>query len=243
MSLQWNIQVHERLYSTQDFLKNLDSVEGTVVHALRQHAGRGRHGRVWEEGEGNLYLSFVLAPKKEAALMGQLSLLMGVAVYKTVATFIDTDTDELMLKWPNDVLLDGRKCAGILLESDITPDGQIDKLYIGIGVNVAHAPLDIASALNAFTAAPLDVTGFRDKLLDTIKELYTRWLDGDGARVLDEWQACAHAIGSDLTVKIGESVQSGHFHGLDQYGSLILSLGENQFKTITAGEIFLSAED
>lgn len=240
MSLQWDIQVHGRIHSTQDLIKNIDGGhEGLVVHALQQDAGRGRHGRVWEAAEGNLYLSFILKPQCDARLMGQISLLMGVAVHNAAAEFIGEHGQNLMLKWPNDALLCGRKYAGILMESDMSAAGTVEALYVGVGVNLVDAPLDIAVALDGFADAPIDVEVFRDALLGQVKALYTRWLAGNSEAILHEWQEAAHTKNSQMSVKIGDNVQQGKFSAIDEYGSLILSLDENKFKTITAGEVFL----
>src|SRR5690606_32282573 len=143
-NMKWIIEEHDVLGSTQDALKAVASErpEGFAVQARRQEGGKGRQGRQWISPEGNLYLSVLLKPAKvEAVHVGQLSFVAALAVAKTVASYLK---DGLMLKWPNDVLLAGKKCAGILLETDVK-DGKVRWVAVGIGVNIASAP-EIGSA-------------------------------------------------------------------------------------------------
>src|SRR5690554_5681171 len=132
MTIKWIVEEYDMLGSTQDTLKELASErpEGFAVQARKQQAGKGRQGREWISPEGNLYLSVLLKPTRiEAAHAGQLSFVAALAVAKTVASYLK---DGLMLKWPNDVLLDGKKCAGILLETDVK-DGRLRWVSVGVG--------------------------------------------------------------------------------------------------------------
>ncbi len=112
--------------------------EGLVVQALRQTAGRGRQGRVWESPEGNLYMSVLLRPACGPQAAGHYSFVAALAVFDTVRAFLPQA--EVLLKWPNDVLVNGKKISGLLLEAAPVENGRMDWLVLGIGVNVLHHP-------------------------------------------------------------------------------------------------------
>ncbi len=242
MSLQWNIDVRERVTSTQDDLKSEAAFgEGRVIQAVLQDCGRGRHGRIWESQPGNLYLSLLLEPECDARLIGQLSLAIGLAVWRAAREVV-VGTDELMLKWPNDVLLGGRKCAGILLETALETEGAVEKLYVGVGVNVASAPPDIGAALQDYSDEAIDVMEFRDVFLEHVRWLYSCWQGGGAAEIFEAWLEAAHPAGAALSVKVGTNLVRGEFHSIDDFGNLILSIEGNKFTTITAGDVYLSGE-
>ena len=139
---QWDLRVFEELSSTQDvaIAAARDGLPGQLaVIAKRQTAGRGRAGRAWTAPEGNLNFSAMLRPKPAPLLAAAWALLAGVAVYETIVAHL-TATSRLTLKWPNDVLLDGAKLAGVLIDSSLALDGTVDWVVIGVGVNIASAP-------------------------------------------------------------------------------------------------------
>ena len=237
MSIAWNVETHETLASTQDVVKGMARQglpEGMAVQALSQTAGKGRHGRVWESNAGNLYLSFLLRPKAAPQSVGQLALLTGLAVGETIQSFM-SDPAQLRLKWPNDVLISGRKCAGILLESDV---GQ-GWVVAGIGVNISHAPPDIGAHLKDFASKNFNLTAFREALLVRFDDLYSHWHEEGFGAIRETWLKYAHAAGSPIKVKIGERIEEGSFSGIDEAGSLLMRSKDQALKTITAGEVFI----
>lgn len=137
----WRLAVHDSLASTSDLLReraSLGEPAGLAVLARRQLGGRGSKGRSWQSPLGNLYLSVLLRPPGPAREAGQWSLLAGVALAETVDALLGDDP-ALSLKWPNDLLLDEAKLAGILVDST-AGKGALDWVVIGIGVNLAVAP-------------------------------------------------------------------------------------------------------
>lgn len=117
MAIAWSIETHDSVKSTQEILKGmarLEEPEGKVIHAFEQKNGTGRHGRPWISEKGNLYLSLLLRPECHAQKVTQFSLLTSLAIADSIQTYM-TKPESLMLKWPNDVLISGEKCAGILL--------------------------------------------------------------------------------------------------------------------------------
>ncbi len=219
MILHWDIEVLEDLPSTQDVCRARardGGQQGLVIQALNQSAGKGRHGREWVSSEGNLTFSFILRPDCDVKLIGQISVMVGVALAKTVG-------NGAWLKWPNDVLIDEGKCAGILIDSDLS--GQnVNWLVVGVGVNTLSAP-EIGAALSA------ERDGFRDRLLENIAVYYARWRDSGFADIRVEWIEASYPKGTMLNV--------GVFEDLDEFGNLIVLDEQNQRETISAGDVYL----
>ncbi|MEM8632647.1 MAG: biotin--[acetyl-CoA-carboxylase] ligase [Pseudomonadota bacterium] len=215
----------------------------TWVTATRQTAARGRRGRAWHQPEGNLAASLALrltAPPTVAALR---SFSAALAVAETLEAH-GAAPDDVTLKWPNDVLLQGRKAAGILLESRAMEGGML-ALAVGIGINLAIAPpqdrldataLPAISLAEAAGAAPTPGTA-----LDVLAEKYAHWEDLLGtygfAPLRAAWLARAARLGQKVTARLpGESV-TGIFETIDADGSLILR-GSAGSRPIAAAEVF-----
>ncbi|MEZ5813590.1 MAG: biotin--[acetyl-CoA-carboxylase] ligase [Alphaproteobacteria bacterium] len=219
MPFDWDIEVFETLSSTQDLCKEravAGAGEGAGVQAICQSAGRGRRGRVWFSGQGNLTFSFVLRPGCDVSLIGQISVLMGVALARTIG-------DGAVLKWPNDVFVSGKKCAGVLIDSDL--DGRrVRWLVVGIGVNTANAP-DMGMALG------IERDGFLGRLLEQIAVCYEGWRARGFEEFREEWLGRTYAKGTKLN--------AGLFETLDGFGNLVVRGGQNRLQTISAGDVYL----
>lgn len=211
--------------------------EGTLVFARRQTAGRGRQGNSWDSAEGNLFMSLVLRPRVVAADVGQLSFLMAVALADTIRPLLP-EPASLGLKWPNDVLILGHKCAGILLESETSGAGDLPWVVAGIGVNLAHAP-DGAISLAAATGTTLTPATFLDMLAPRIAELYARWREHGFAPIQAAWSALALHHGREIRVRLTRESLTGIFEGIDGQGALSLRLPDGSLRHIASGEVFL----
>ncbi|MEO5338799.1 MAG: biotin--[acetyl-CoA-carboxylase] ligase [Magnetospirillum sp. WYHS-4] len=200
--------------------------EGMVVVAERQTAGRGRRGRTWVSEPGNLYVSILLRPPAEAA--AQLTFAASLAVAEGVESLVPGR--RVACKWPNDVLLDGAKLAGILLEFD----GEW--LIAGIGVNVAHHP-----GGTEFPATDLGGAVTVSHVLESILARLDVWLavwERDGfAPLRQAWLARAHGLGGPIEVRLPDRRLTGIFRGLDADGALILG-GADGDERILAGDVF-----
>jgi len=214
--------------------------QGLVIQALTQTAGRGRHGRIWESGTGNIALSLLLRPLCSPEIIGQLAIMTGLAVARVVRGCV-RHPEDVILKWPNDVLLGGRKCAGILLETELDAQAQIAWVAVGVGLNVASAPEGLGAAVQDFAASPLAREEIVKQFLETLGGLYETWQAEGFARIKNEWLALTVPVGTEVSVK----TQQGGFHGafmdLDTYGNLIVRGGDGMLKTISAGEVFYHA--
>ncbi len=239
MSFEWCIETHDTVPSTQDLLKNRvqegSADEGFVLQAMKQDAGYGRHGRDWVSPPGNLYLSMVLEPDCRPRDLGQLSLLASLVLAQTVDVSISARP---ALKWPNDLLIDGRKCAGLLLETSLN-EGGVEWVVLGVGVNIASAPTDIGACLNDFSTAPVDINVFRDAFLTQFKHSYEVWLAQGFDMFGQQWLDYAHPKGTAISVKIAAQLEKGYFHDIDAHGNLRLRKDDGIIKTIGAGDVYL----
>lgn len=208
--------------------------EGTWLRADVQAGGRGRHGRVWVSPPGNLYASTLVRLRPGDPPAHTLAMVAAVALDQLLKAFIPPD--RLMIKWPNDLLADGAKISGILL------DGLGDAVVVGIGVNLAHHPEGLdrpTTSLANFAAAP-DPSAFLEELSSSFAHWLARWRGEGLAVVLQRWQVRAHPIGTALTIRLpDEDVVEGLFDGLDPDGALRLRLASGDVRVMHAGDVFL----
>ena len=241
MAIAWIIETYETIGSTQDVVKGFAEIghpEGKVVQARQQSGGRGRHGRPWVSEKGNLYLSVLLRPACLAQHIGQLAILVAVALGDTIRPCLK-NPKALILKWPNDVMLGDQKCAGILIETALSEGGAIEYAIVGAGVNIAAAPLGIGAAINAHSAKSVDVDRFRDEFLKNLNEIYVLWSREGFSEVKQRWLGMAHKKGTNLRVKVGPQIETGLFYSIDDEGNLLLHDKDLRQKKVTAGEVYL----
>lgn len=223
-----------------DLAKRLTSgepvVEGQWLVADRQNAGRGRLGRVWNDGLGNFMGSTVVRIDPHQPPAPSLALVAGLAVQACVADLVPPPRMAL-LKWPNDVLIGPGKVAGILLEA------VAGCVIVGVGVNLASAPqlADRATvALSDFGPAP-DRDGFALALSTRFAEELNHWRQFGLSALVQRWQAAAHPLGTPLVVRdsMGQAI-AGQFSGLRDDGALRLRLSNGTVRVIHAGDVELA---
>ncbi len=231
----WRLEVFNELGSTSDFCiecAKAGEPEGLAVQALRQTAGRGSRGRNWQASEGNLNLSVLLRPTCPAAQAGMFSLMAGVAVAHALE---ECTVPQLVLKWPNDLLLGGSKLAGILI--DAAPvDNRLDWLVIGIGVNLRVAPQLEGRATTALAAHGVQVSAATAAA--AVLKALSAWRDADAEAIRDAWLARAHPIGTKLEVRTAQQHLAGTFVGLSPAGELLLQC-KNRIERINTGDVLL----
>ena len=211
--------------------------EGTVIQARRQTAGRGRRGNTWQSPEGNLYASFVFRPDVTAATAGQLSFLAGIAVAETLSDFLPK-SKEPELKWPNDVLVGGRKISGVLLESDMDGNGRVKWVVAGIGVNLVPVAVDNSTSLETEGGGRIDADVFLKNLSGRILDWLNIWKGFGFEPVRQAWLGRAAGMGQPMTARLPASELKGVFSGMDPEGALILSLPDGGERLISSGEVF-----
>ena len=202
------IHHYTELPSTNDEALRLaaaGAAHGTVVHALRQGAGRGRLGRPWSSPPGNLYVSVVLRPPPPSSRHAELGFVAALAVLDAVDAIVPTGV-QASVKWPNDLLLEGAKLAGILLEGG--GDGAI---VAGFGVNIASAPTDLRYPATALALhGPATVDGTLAALLAALERWWAIWLRQGFPPIRTAWLARAPRPGHPIDVQQGDMrVQTG----------------------------------
>ena len=198
--------------------------------ARTQTAGRGSRGRGWTSPPGNLYLSLLLRPQTEPREAGKWALLAGLAVAEALSDF------DVVLKWPNDILYDGAKLGGILVEASLDVRGRLDFLVIGIGLNLAHAP-----SLPERRTSSLDGALQPRPVAETILRRVEHWQAQGWTAVLAAWRKHALPIGAEMTLRQGDIYRNGRFAGLGEDGSLLLDEG-GSVRVVSSGEIWLASE-
>lgn len=231
----------ETIDSTNDEARRL-AIAGEAgpvwITADEQTAGRGRRGRVWVSPKGNLMSTLLLNPQKPAAECAQLSFVSAVAAADAVVHF--APEAEVKVKWPNDVLANGRKISGILLES-ASAAGEPYFLAIGIGINLAHFPPDTefpATSLAQLGVAVPTARGALGQLAAEFAKWYEVWSGQGFLPIRDAWLARAANLGGRIRARLTTGEASGVFEGIDQTGALLLREPRDRLRTIAAGEVF-----
>lgn len=207
--------------------------EGSWLRAERQTAGKGRQGRAWESPVGNFYGSTLVRLRPTDPPAPTLALVTVVALEDAVRVFLSRGAT---IKWPNDLLIDGAKLSGILLERGG------DAVVIGIGVNLAHHPDLSDRPATSLAAQGVEVSAatFADVLADSFARWLSRWR-GEGLEpVRQRWLDRAHPTGTALTARLPDgTAHDGLFDGLTADGALILRLADGSRHVIHAGDVFL----
>jgi BirA family biotin operon repressor/biotin-[acetyl-CoA-carboxylase] ligase len=224
--------------STNDWLlARADALpDGHWVIADRQTAGRGRRGRAWSDGAGNLMASVLV--RADGAVQ-QLSFVAALALHVALAASggqgSETPAPRFWLKWPNDVLLDGAKVSGILLER------AGNALVIGFGANLAQHPVETERPATSLAAAGLAVPSPMDmlaRLMPAFVRYRRLWEDEGFEAIRTLWLARAAGLGDRVTARLGTETLEGRFEGLAADGALTLRLDDDSLRAIHAGEVF-----
>jgi BirA family biotin operon repressor/biotin-[acetyl-CoA-carboxylase] ligase len=233
------------------------------ITAQAQTAGRGRLGRSWNSPPGNLYASLLLSDPSPSERAPELAFVTVLAVRDAIMAAVPALAPHLCFKWPNDLLLKGGKCGGILIEGEVDP-GKSMSVVIGIGVNCAHHPPTQSNPAFAeakpararavpfgeqavlFPATDLrahggDVTPEQlfQLLSATMCRRIAQWDRGLGfSAILGGWLSAARGLGEEVRIRNGGAEKTGRFLGLDQSGRLVLELPGGALEKISAGDMF-----
>jgi BirA family biotin operon repressor/biotin-[acetyl-CoA-carboxylase] ligase len=226
------IRIVERTGSTNaDLIADQSAVEGDWLIALEQEAGKGRQGREWASAKGNFYGSTLVRLQPGDPPAPTLSLAAGLALIEAVDVAVPAQA--LMLKWPNDLMLAGKKLGGILLER------SGDRIAIGFGLNLASAPkLDDRHA--ASLSGQLAPEAFAPLLAGSFARLLALWRVTESSALVRAWQERAHLPGTRLAVHVGkDETIIGRFGGLEPNGALRLILDDGSIEVIRAADVSL----
>lgn len=208
------------------------------IAAKSQTAGRGRRGRTWVSAPGNLYASLLLTDPAPPQRCPELSFVAALALHDAIGGRTPGLAGRLVLKWPNDLLIDRHKFAGILIE------GEGAAVAVGIGVNCVHHPDGTDTPATDLAAAGVRATP--DSLFGPLSAAMTarlaQWNRGAGfAAIRADWLARAAGIGRPIRVKSGDGELAGAFEGIDETGRLVLRAADGTMQTVAAGDVFLAA--
>jgi BirA family biotin operon repressor/biotin-[acetyl-CoA-carboxylase] ligase len=236
------IEAHDELDSTNaEARRRAEAGEGGPVWitAARQTSGRGRRGRAWSTETGNLAATLLTTTDAPPAEAAQLSFVAALAAADLADTCLGPGAARL--KWPNDVLVFGRKAVGILVESGARADRRL-WLAVGIGINLAHAPVDVDRPATSFAE---HMAGRPPEPLDALEVLATRfeawrklWATQGFAPIAEGWTSRAHGMGEPCEARLPNRTVSGVAEGLDADGALRLRLQDGTLERITAGDVF-----
>jgi BirA family transcriptional regulator, biotin operon repressor / biotin---[acetyl-CoA-carboxylase] ligase len=243
--LHFDLIYHEEIDSTNDeAARQLAAGREApfIVVTRKQTRGRGRFGRVWHSDDnGNLYISFAFRPKLEPARMQTFTLWMGVNLCELIANFTRTTPG---LKWPNDILFEGRKAGGMLTEARIDAD-QIRDLVFGLGLNLNSAgdawPATLnrrAISLAEHTQTPLDINKFTAALIGRVLDAYEQFVSGAYTKTFaGRWHEYDLLRGKTIKLLHGSETIAGTAAGIDDEGSLIMKTERGRTERFRAGEV------
>lgn len=236
------LRIHETLASTNSAAMGLaqgGADHGTVVLADSQTGGRGRQGRAWHSPPGqNLYFSAVLRPDISPADAPPLSLAAAIGLGLGVSPFLPASPT---LKWPNDLLVQGRKLCGILVEMSASAR-RINHVVVGVGlnVNVTEFPLELArlaTSLRLESGAPLALEEVLASVLNELEPCFQLLFDKGTAAVINAWEEQTDWLGRRVTVNRPAGAKSGLALGLDPTGGLRLRLDDGTEEVVVAGDV------
>ncbi len=216
--------------------------EGFLVIAENQHTGRGRQGRKWQSGPGNIAMSIVLRPPISPSQASHIPLLAGVATVKAIRKMTDLQP---WLKWPNDILIQGKKMAGILVELSAEMD-RINHLILGLGLNVNNDLTsfstdirDQSTSLSLETGQSISRKDLVRKILKELEDHYYLYLEQGFSLVKSYWKELNNTLNHLIFVNWGDASLEGIAEDINDYGALILRDRQGQAHTITAGDVSL----
>jgi len=237
----YQLLCYDSIGSTNDEAKHRahdGAEEGTLVWALEQSAGHGRRGRVWSSPRGNLYISLILRPYCPVGRAAQLGFVAALAVGSALRAILPR-IERLAYKWPNDVLLNGRKIAGVLLECEGSE--KLSFVVVGVGVNLIASPpgteLPASSVMEEGLGEVMPEV-MLEEFAEHFRSWNTRWRADGFAPVRASWLAAAAiARGEPIRVRLDALGLCGRFLDIDHEGNLLLDCA-GECRRVAAGEVF-----
>lgn len=232
-----------KVFSTNSiakFLANHDAKEGTVLISEIQTNARGRLGKKWEAPEGGIWMSLILRPQVPPARIGLITLATGVAIAKSIRS-LGVDAK---IKWPNDVLIHGKKISGVLTEVNATFN-EIDWIVVGIGIDSNLKLEDFSEDIRIGTTtlteelpAKVDENELIAIFLNEFEKVYELYKDGEIETILKDWRDLADTIGKYVNItQTGGKITQGYVVGINNEGSLIIERQDGALEKIISGEL------
>ena len=240
----------ESVDSTNEEIKRRikDFSKPTWIIAKRQTKGKGRNGNSWSSGAGNFSGSVILFPTVKRSHFHLYGFFVGVALYNTIKKIVKDGVD-IRLKWPNDLMIENGKIAGILMESVQVPNTSVIRLIVGVGVNLNSAPkinVDDTKRYNVqcvgqFTNYKIDQFSFFTKFNDELEELGSFVAEKNLCSILSLWKSRSYDIGTLIQISDNQGgIKTGTFLGLDEIGGLIVR-DKTGTKRIYSGDVYFGS--
>lgn len=241
-----DIRVFKETGSTNDTIEKIardGAPEGVVVFAESQTRGRGRLGRSWLSPAGKgLWFSVLLRPNLRPLETTRLTVAAATAIRRAIRTVTRLGAD---IKWPNDLLVNGRKVAGILTELSAETD-QVRYIILGVGIDVNQAPTDfpdelseVAGSLSMAAGSVIDRAILATAVLRELDRDYARVCSGEFQAVAEEWESACGTLGRAVRIRIGDRVIEGRAESLDPDGALLVRTQHGHLECITGGDLTL----
>ena len=239
-----DIYLFDAIDSTNDYALKLakeGAKEGTVVLSESQSKGKGRLGRSWFSPSGaNIYLSIILRPQMPTSQIPLLTFAAAIAVAKSIRDVTNLDAD---IKWPNDILIRGKKVAGILSEMGAEKD-KVNFAIVGIGINVnldkKDIPLELidkATSIKIESNSLIDRTNLICRIIENLEEWYNLFERKGINDIIKEWKRLAITIGRDVKVQSGNSFVEGRAVDIDENGALLIKDRDGIIQRVLSGDI------
>lgn len=224
--------------STAKELAQAGAEEGTIVIARKQQHGRGRFDRIWQSPDGGVYLSMILRPKKSSESISLLPLVTALSVARTINSYGLHTT----IKWPNDVQVNGKKIAGILLESEIK-EHEVIYVVVGIGINLNIDKKDLSPDIQSRSTSmfyeldfSVDYHEFLKTFFMQFEKVYSLFVDHQLQRIIDEWKIQSDTLGKTICVQTSTETLQGTAFDIDPFGFLLLRNENGEIKKILSGD-------
>lgn len=205
----------------------------TVIIADKQTEGRGRTGKSWVSPEGNFYASLIINQETDVSKLTELTFVTALAVGNTLLSFISDSN--VQHKWPNDILIDGKKISGILLEKK----SNSNWLIIGIGININHAPLPGTTCISNYGESVSNIDLLK-KLIINFNKLRKQWLFDGFYAIREMWLKKVFKMNEQISVKLADKLYEGIFADIDKSGKLVLQQKDGSLIYFDAGELFIN---
>lgn len=248
--LNFDVYEFESIDSTNAHAKRMlerdEADEGTVIFSYDQTMGYARYGREWVSQKGNFFCSIVLKPNIDIRSLSQLSFIVSLAVGRTIRSLFVDSSKNISYKWPNDILIDNKKVAGILLESSMVKDNvSAEWVLVGIGINTISSPfMDVDYPATSLVDEEADPTTEKKMLLSVMENLnflYNLWLIQGFEYIRDEWLLYSAFKDQEITVNTLSDSFKGVFKDINDKGEMVLSLPDGKMRLVSTGEVFFAS--
>ena len=238
---------YEEIDSTNNEAKRLYDNQKDLpfwIIADKQTSGKGRKNRFWDSPVGNFMGTFVLSIKGEKRILPQLSFVTALAIYYSILEYKPKENNsKVMLKWPNDIIINNRKCGGILIENLFSQNNLSHTIAIGIGINLKISPTQStfpSSSIMKEFDIDIERADFLNVVNINMMDLINIWSSGENFKeILNSWRLKAYLINKEISVSLPNGGKtSGIFSSIDEEGGLILTNNDGKKNVFYAAEIF-----